>query len=208
MKVSWQILLVIVLETACVAGYAEGSMDLSIGSKSYSMSPITTNWLNRSVYGVYRRYLDMSAGIDLHLFPDGTFAWVKWSDIGGKKLVGQGTSKFQNGVLTLRHIFVAEPYGAQFSDIACHVFGGREQGEGDGEFTIVLVDGVTLQHGTTKLDALKCRFRILEYTDWQAIKKDLEAKRSEVGKEGTLGNAHDKRDHDGIVPDPTREVGR
>ena len=164
--------------TASLVGQTYESIPLKMGQDTYYFSHIKMNWPLLNIYGTYNGARECTAGTSLHLFPDGTFAWVAWVDIAPNKLVGEGVYRLENGRGILKHTFVSERYADKLKDASFHALGGRMHIGTNVVmgYEMILVD----DDGFDKMKKIKSgeyfsdyKIRVREYYDWEDIKRDL-----------------------------------
>jgi hypothetical protein len=172
----------VLLVMACVSCRAQTYEDipLRMGTNTYHLSHIQTNWLRRNIYGVYTPMLDLTAGKSLHLFPDQTFALVSWSDIGPETLIAEGTYTFATGYVSLTHSFIAQQCTDTVEDVTYHVLGGYRYISSNvvTDFKTIVTDNDGFQMITNGQHYFGYMIRGREYYDWKSIRRDLERKRS------------------------------
>jgi len=171
-RISLWYLLFMVIGGNALCGSERDVISMKYGAYTYSLTPVETNWPHRSVYGAYRHGLDVTAGTDLHLFPDGVFSWVKWSDIGGSRIVGGGTYQFLNGCVTLCYDNISEQTADQTGRTNFYALGGRMNCVSNqvADYKFVLVDHEALKRIREEGGGFRCLFRYREYCDWKAIR--------------------------------------
>jgi hypothetical protein len=83
---------------------------LKLTSEIYDLHYYQKNSLYSHIYGVYRKHLALTGGINIHLFPNKEFIITTWADIipeekigNGKYIFSQGTIKFEFEYLNSRH---------------------------------------------------------------------------------------------------------
>ena len=120
---------------------------------------------------------------------------MEWSDIGGQKLVGEGTYLFANGIVTLSHKYVDRQYLGKHIDEQFHVLGGSRHIGTNAvtDYIVILANDASLK----LIEKRECCFDYMwlgeKYPDWGAIKKEQIATKStqQAGARDSVSAAHD-----------------
>lgn len=146
---------------------------MPIGGDMYDLSHIQSNSLYQSIYGVYRD--DPLGGTELHLFPDNTFIWNHWFDIGPDNMVGEGTYRFRNGRVILKHSYIAKHQDGEIKDATYHVFGGYRRSDSNivSDYKTIIMHDDAYNYLKQGGEAPDYTQRTIEYHDWKSIQAEL-----------------------------------
>ncbi len=145
---------------------------LDFGGEEYTLHNFNTIDFFHNFFGVYRKPIDLTQGIDLYLFPDFKFIYTEWGDIWEEKMIAQGTYTFKNGKISLNYTYKHKSFEQELMNDSFHVLWGQiDKKDYVTGFISVLANDEVLNKLRKRDKCFDYMERITELYDWQGMYK-------------------------------------